>query len=109
MFGAIASTSGRGGLIIITFAYNAVIARLISPHHFGLVAMAMGVGGFLASLQGRGSFHCDNPAKYAWIARLCGWRVAKQAQFALPLLKTYLLRRWEYAMHKLEARGEVSL
>lgn len=54
MFGAIASTGGRGGLIIITFAYNAVIARLISPHHFGLVAMAMGVGGFLQVFKDAG-------------------------------------------------------
>ena len=43
--------------------------------------------------------------RYAWIAPLCGWRVAKRAQFALPQLKASALRRWEGAMHRLEARG----
>ena len=42
--------------------------------------------------------------KYAWIAPLCGWRAAKQAQFALPQLKASLLRGWDDAMHKFEAR-----
>jgi glycosyltransferase involved in cell wall biosynthesis len=43
--------------------------------------------------------------KYAWIAPLCGWRVAKRAQFALPQLKASTLRRWDGAMHRFEARG----
>jgi len=38
----------------LTFAYNAVLARLISPHDFGLVAMAMVVGGFLQVFKDAG-------------------------------------------------------
>jgi O-antigen/teichoic acid export membrane protein len=45
--GAIASAGSQGGQLVITVAYNAVLARLISPHDFGLVAMGMVVGGFL--------------------------------------------------------------
>ena len=73
--------TGAVGLIIVTFAYNAVIARLISPHHFGLVAMAMVVGGFLQVFKDAGLSTATIQRSTAWIARLCGWRVAKQAQF----------------------------
>jgi PST family polysaccharide transporter len=54
MWGALAAASGRGGLLVITFVYNAVLARLISPHDFGLVAMAMVVGGFLQVFKDAG-------------------------------------------------------
>jgi glycosyltransferase involved in cell wall biosynthesis len=46
--------------------------------------------------------------KYAWLAPLCGWRTAKQAQFTLPQIKASLLRGWDYAMHKLEARQQLT-
>ena len=52
--GAIASAGGRGGLIVITFAYNAALARLVSPHDFGLVAMATVVAGFLQVFKDAG-------------------------------------------------------
>src|SRR5262245_54852140 len=54
MWGALASAGGRGGLLVLTFVYNAVLARLISPHEFGLVAMAMVVGGFLQVFKDAG-------------------------------------------------------
>ena len=44
--------------------------------------------------------------KYAWIAPLFGWRAAKQAQLALPQFKASLMRRWDHAMHRLEALTE---
>jgi len=43
--------------------------------------------------------------KYAWIAPLCGWKVAKHAQFAFPQLKASALRRWDGVMHRFEARA----
>ena len=46
--------------------------------------------------------------KYAWMAPLCGWKTAKHAQLVLPQLKASLLRGWDYAMHKLEARQQVT-
>jgi PST family polysaccharide transporter len=54
MSGAVAVASARGGQIVITFAYNAALARLISPHDFGLVAMAMVAGGFLQVFRDAG-------------------------------------------------------
>ena len=44
--------------------------------------------------------------KYAWIAPLFGWGAAKQAQLALPQFKASLMRRWDHAMHRLEALTE---
>lgn len=47
MWGALASAGSQGGQVIVTLAYNAVLARLITPHDFGLVTMALVVAGFL--------------------------------------------------------------
>lgn len=41
-------------MLILTFGYNAVLARLLSPHDFGLFAMAMVVAGFLQVLKDAG-------------------------------------------------------
>ena len=54
MSGAIASAGGQGGQLVLTFAYNAILARLISPHDFGLVATAMVVAGFLQVFKDAG-------------------------------------------------------
>jgi O-antigen/teichoic acid export membrane protein len=54
MWGALASAGGQSGQLVITLAYNAVLARLISPHDFGLVAMAMVVAGFLQVFKDAG-------------------------------------------------------
>jgi len=54
MAGAIASAGGQGGQLILAVAYNAILARLISPHDFGLVAMAMVVAGFLQVFKDAG-------------------------------------------------------
>lgn len=56
-----------------------------------------------ARLQG----HLDVPRlrwKYAWIKPIFGWRAAKWAQTVLPELKTSLIRYWDRAMYRLEAR-----
>jgi PST family polysaccharide transporter len=52
--GAIASAGSQSGQLVITLAYNAVLARLISPHDFGLVAMATVVAGFLQVFKDAG-------------------------------------------------------
>jgi PST family polysaccharide transporter len=54
MWGALASAGAQGGQLVIAFAYNAALARLISPHDFGLVAMAMVVAGFLQIFKDAG-------------------------------------------------------
>src|SRR5690348_10702265 len=43
--------------------------------------------------------------KYAWMKPVFGWKVAKWAQIALPQFKASLIRRWDGAMYRLEARG----
>lgn len=52
--GALATAGGQGGQLALTFAYNAILARLISPHEFGLVAMAMVFAGFLQVFKDAG-------------------------------------------------------
>jgi hypothetical protein len=42
--------------------------------------------------------------KYAWMVPLFGWNVAKSISFKFPLLKDSLIRNWEKALFKLEAR-----
>jgi O-antigen/teichoic acid export membrane protein len=54
ILGAIVSTGGHGGQLILTLAYNAVLARLLSPHEFGLVALAHVVAGFLQVFKDAG-------------------------------------------------------
>ena len=57
-----------------------------------------------AELQG----HLEVPKlrrKYAWIRPVFGWKVAKQAQMALPRLKASLARSWDKAMYRLMTRG----
>jgi O-antigen/teichoic acid export membrane protein len=54
LWGAIASAGGQGGQLIITIAYNATLARLVSPHDFGLVAMAQVIAGFLQVFKDAG-------------------------------------------------------
>jgi len=41
--------------------------------------------------------------KYAWMKPVFGWKTAKWAQTALPLLKSSYLRRWDKAMYRLQA------
>jgi len=45
--GSIASAAGQVAQLLLTLAYNVVLARLLSPHDFGLVAMATTVVSFL--------------------------------------------------------------
>ena len=54
MWGVLATGGGRGGQIVLTFAYNAIIARLLGPHDFGLVAMAQVVGNVLQVFRDAG-------------------------------------------------------
>jgi glycosyltransferase involved in cell wall biosynthesis len=42
--------------------------------------------------------------KYAWMQPVFGWKAAHWAQRALPQMKASLVRRWDKAMFKLEAR-----
>jgi O-antigen/teichoic acid export membrane protein len=52
--GAIASGGGQAGQLLLTLSYNAILARLVSPHDFGLVAMATVVAGFLQVFKDAG-------------------------------------------------------
>jgi O-antigen/teichoic acid export membrane protein len=45
--GALASAGSQGGQLLLTLGYTAILARLLTPHDFGLVAMALVVAGFL--------------------------------------------------------------
>ena len=47
--------------------------------------------------------------KYAWIQPILGWKAAKWAERTLPNFKASLLREWDKAMFKLEARGSLVL
>jgi hypothetical protein len=42
--------------------------------------------------------------KYAWMKPVLGWKVAKWAQMALPLMRLSLVTEWDRAMYRLEAR-----
>ncbi len=60
-----------------------------------------------AQLQG----HLDVPRlrwKYAWMTPLFGWKAAGTAQRVLPELMNLLLRSWDKAMYRLEAREAVA-
>jgi O-antigen/teichoic acid export membrane protein len=52
--GGVVSAAAQGGQLALTLAYNAVLARLLSPREFGLVAMAMTIGGFLQIFKDAG-------------------------------------------------------
>jgi hypothetical protein len=55
-----------------------------------------------AQLQG----HLVEPRfswKYAWMKPVFGWKAAKWAQTALPLLKASCIRRYDKAIYRLEA------
>jgi glycosyltransferase involved in cell wall biosynthesis len=46
--------------------------------------------------------------KYAWMKPLFGWKVAKQAQNALPQIKANVLRHYDKVMHRLEGHTAVT-
>lgn len=54
VFGALAGATSQGGQFVLTFAYSAILARLLAPHDFGLVAMGMVVATFLQVLKDAG-------------------------------------------------------
>src|ERR1700687_3531767 len=59
--------------------------------------------GLAAQLQGR----LEEPRlswKYAWMKPIFGWKAAKWAMMMLPGHKTSLVRHWDKAMFRLEAR-----
>ena len=43
--------------------------------------------------------------KYAWMKPVLGWKVAKWAQTAFPLMRISLVTDWDKAMYRLEAHG----
>lgn len=45
--GGVASAASQATQLVLTLGYNVVLARLLSPHEFGLVALATTVAGFL--------------------------------------------------------------
>jgi glycosyltransferase involved in cell wall biosynthesis len=47
-------------------------------------------------------------SKYAWMAPVFGWKVAKRAQMAVPNWKVLLQWQWDKAMYKLEG-GEAAV
>jgi PST family polysaccharide transporter len=49
-----ANATGQGGQLFLTLCYNALLARLISPHDFGLVAMALVATSFLQVFKDAG-------------------------------------------------------
>jgi len=60
--------------------------------------------GMAAQLQGS----LEEPRlrwKYAWMKPILGWRTAKWAQWAIPQVKASCLRRYDKALHRLEARA----
>src|SRR5262245_45053629 len=52
--GGVVSAAAQGGQLALTLAYNVVLARLLSPQEFGLVAMVMTVAGFLQIFKDAG-------------------------------------------------------
>jgi hypothetical protein len=44
--------------------------------------------------------------KYAWIQKLFGWRMAKQAQLHYNKCKSSLLQRWDKTLHALGTTRE---
>jgi glycosyltransferase involved in cell wall biosynthesis len=46
--------------------------------------------------------------KYNWIVRLCGWRLAKGVQLALPRLKASSIIAWDKTMFRLESLASSS-
>ena len=54
MSGAMATAGSQGGQLLLFLAYNAVLARLLSPHDFGLFAMTLVVAGFLQVFRDAG-------------------------------------------------------
>lgn len=52
--GAIVSGGGQLTQLVLTVAYNAILARLLSPHDFGIVAMAMVAAGLLQIFKSAG-------------------------------------------------------
>jgi glycosyltransferase involved in cell wall biosynthesis len=74
------------------------------PDHPDLVAD-------LKSLAAQLHGHLEPPhlrRKYSWMKSLLGWRAAKWAQAKLPEARGVLLRRWDRAMYRLEARQAAS-
>lgn len=62
----------------------------------------------LQSLAAQFQGHLETPRlrwKYAWMKPLLGENAAKSASFALPGLKASVIRSWDKAMYRLEARG----
>ena len=60
-----------------------------------------------SQLQG----HLEEPSlrwKYAWMKPLFGWKAAKWAQSALPLLKSSCIRQCDRVMFRLSTRGAAS-
>jgi glycosyltransferase involved in cell wall biosynthesis len=60
-----------------------------------------------SQLQG----HLEEPSlrwKYAWMRPLFGWKAAKWAQSALPLLKSSCIRQCDRVMFRLSTRGAAS-
>jgi glycosyltransferase involved in cell wall biosynthesis len=63
--------------------------------------------GLATQLQGR----LEEPRlnwKYAWMKPMFGWKAAKWAMMVLPGHKTSLVRHWDKAMYRLEARDSRS-
>jgi hypothetical protein len=60
-----------------------------------------------AQLQG----HLEVPRlgwKYSWVVPILGHKVARKAEMGLQQLKSSVLRSWDKAMHRLEARSSVT-
>jgi len=52
--GGVVTALAQGGQLALTFGYNIVLARLLTPRDFGLVAMVLSVGGFLQIFKDAG-------------------------------------------------------
>jgi len=53
----------RAPQLVLTLAYTAVLARLLSPRDFGLVALGTAVAGFLQVFRDCRAFDGDDPAR----------------------------------------------
>ena len=82
--GGAAFVVARGINIIVQLASTILLARLLSPHDFGLVAMVLALVGFAPMLIDLGHHRCVHSEdayhsrrnQYSVLAQCCDWRNA---------------------------------
>ena len=106
MSGALAGAGGHGGQLLVTLAYNAILARLITPHDFGLVAMAMVVAGFLQVFRDAGLSTAtirEENISVAQVSNLFWLNVAVGSTAMLAMAATAPVVAWFFRQPELSA------